>query len=122
MARLPLKSLFCEKFGCPPGDYEERAFRKCLYWHARVLAPVIRVVKPDFFQEDLKLIGYLGEAEGVRDATADLVEYSYLNRAHGRFMHANLNLRVSGKKASQMVNQLFQQASRVKTDSAAPTS
>jgi len=36
---LSLKSLFCAKFGCSPTEYEERAFRKCLYWHARFPAP-----------------------------------------------------------------------------------
>jgi hypothetical protein len=120
MARLPFKSLFCEKFGCSPADYEERAFRMCLYWHAWLLAPVVRVLKPDFFREDFKLIGYLGEAVGVREATADLMEYSLFNRGRGRFLHTGLKIRVSGRKASQIVFQLFQEAGDDEVDAATP--
>src|SRR5208282_6898568 len=99
MERLPFKALFCKKFGCSPADYEERAFRKCLYWHARLAAPLIRMIRPNFFREDLKLIGYLGEATDTREATADLMEYSMTNRGSGRFLQTAFNLRVSGRKA-----------------------
>ena len=110
MARLPFKSLFCEKFGCPPAGYEERAFRKCLYWHARFLAPVIRKISPDFFFEDFKFIRYLGDSLGVRDATVDIRNYSDVNRSNLGFLRTGLKIRVSGQKASRLVHQLFPEA------------
>lgn len=116
MERLPFKSLFCDKFGCPPADYDERAFRKCLYWHARLIAPLLRVIKPGFFREEFKLIEYLGEAVGVREATADLMEYSLLNRGRGRFLQTAFKLRISGRKASRVVFQIFQEAVEAETD------
>jgi len=121
MARLPFKSLFCQRFGCSPAEYEEKAFRKCLFWHARLLAPAIRVIDRDFFREEFKLIGYLGEAEAAREATADLMEYSLLNRGRGRFWQTGFKLRVSGQKASQMVFQLFQEAADAETEASAQT-
>ena len=106
---MPFKVLFCEKFGCPPEGYEERAFRKCLYWHARFLAPVIRMISPDFFFEDFKFIRYLGDSLGVRDATVDIRNYSDVNRRNLEFFRTSLKIRVSGQKANRLVHQLFQQ-------------
>jgi hypothetical protein len=116
--RLPFKSLFCEKFGCPPAAYEERAFRKCLYWHARFLAPVIRTISPDFFFEDFKFIRYLGDSLGVRDATVDIRNFSDVNRRNLEFLRTDLKIRVSGQKANRLVHQLFQRAQEA--EAAAP--
>lgn len=117
MARLPFKSLFCQKFGCPPTEYEERAFRKCLYWHARFLAPVIRKISPDFFVEDFKFIRYLGDSVGVRDATVEIRNYSDVNRRTAEFLRTGLKIRVSGQKAARLVHQLFMEAQKAETAS-----
>ena len=109
MARLPFKSLFCQKFGCPPTEYEERAFRKCLYWHARFLAPLIRKISPDFFHEDFKFIRYLGDSVGVREATVDLQNYKDVNRGNRSLLRTDLKIRVSGRKANRLICQLYQE-------------
>ena len=41
-ANRDLKSLFCERFTCSPAEFEKRAFRKCLYLQARIIAPLLR--------------------------------------------------------------------------------
>jgi hypothetical protein len=107
MARLPFKSLFCERFGCSPDDYEERAFRKFLYWHARFLVPVIRSFKPDYFLEDIKFIRYLGDALDVRQAKVDVLDFRDLNHKHWRFLHTGLRIRVSHRKARRIAFQLL---------------
>ena len=107
MAHLSLKSLFCTKFGCSAAEYEKRAFRKCLYWHARLLAPLLRNIKPHFFLEDFKFIRYLGESEGVRDATADVKNYNDVNRGSRSLLRTGLKIRVSGRKAHRLVHELF---------------
>jgi hypothetical protein len=120
MGRLPFKALFCQEFGCQPSEYEERAFRKCSYWHARLLAPMIRAVKPDFFREEFKLINYLGEATAMREVNADLMEYSLLNRGRGRPLQTGFNLRISGRKTSDVIYKVFQRASPAEEDSSVP--
>lgn len=120
MARLPFKSLFCEKFRFPPAEYDERAFQKCLYWHARFLAPVIRKISRDFFLEDFKFIRYLGDSVGVRDAMVDIRNYSDVNRRNGEFIRTGLKIRVSGQKASRLVHYLFQEAQKAETASPPP--
>ena len=52
MAQREFKVLFCDRFGCPPSEFENRAFKELLYWHAKPLASVIRKFNPDFFDED----------------------------------------------------------------------
>src|ERR1700733_1073813 len=93
MSRLPFKSVFCERFKCSPDDYEEQAFRKLLYWHARFLAPVIRIIKRDFFLEDFKFIRYLGESLDVRQAKVDVLDFKDFDRKHWGLLH-------TGKRAA----------------------
>jgi hypothetical protein len=117
MTRLPFKSLFCEKCGCPPAEYEEQAFRKCLYLHARFLAPVIRKISPDFFHEDFTFIRYLGDSVGVREATVDILNYGTVNHGNRHSVRTGLKIRVSGQKASYLVHQLFMEAQKAETAS-----
>jgi ADP-ribosylglycohydrolase len=107
MASLPFQSLFCERFGCPPEDYEERAFRKLLYWHARLFAPVVRTIKPDFFADDFEFIRYLGNAVDVRQAKVDVLDFRDLDRKHWRLLHTGLRIRVSHRKARRLAFQLL---------------
>jgi len=44
----------------------------CLYGGARLLAPLIRKIRPGYFERDFRLIRYLGEAPGHRDAMNEL--------------------------------------------------
>jgi hypothetical protein len=80
MTPRPFKTLFCERFSCSPQEYEERAFRRCLYRHAWFLAPIIPKFDPKFFREDFKFIGHLGQSVSVTDASIDVAEYGDLNR------------------------------------------
>ncbi len=107
MAHMPFKSLFCEKYKCSPEDYEERAFRMTLYWHARLLAPVIRLVWPAFFEEDLKFIRYLAEAIDARQAKVDVLDFKDSDRKNWRLLHSGLRIRVSHRKARRIAFQIF---------------
>lgn len=110
MAPQEFRSLFCKRFNCPTSEYEERAFKECLYWHARLLAPVLRRVKPDYFAEDFKFIGYLGEVTGVREAKANAADFQDANLARPSFWRRRLKIRVSGRKATGLAYELFSEA------------
>ncbi len=107
MAQQEFRALFCQAFNCPPSEYEERAFRKCLYWHARLVAPLLRPLSPHFFEEDFKFIRYLGASTGLRDANVDLLNFRDLNLGRPTFWRTSLKLRVSGRKASSLVQRFF---------------
>jgi hypothetical protein len=102
--------LFCERFGCPICEYQERAFRQCLYWHAKPLAAILRRLNPDFFAEDFKFIRYLGEADEVREASANVADFR--DGTKRTFLRNTMKIRVSGRKATRLAQQLFSDARR----------
>jgi hypothetical protein len=112
---VPFKSLFCERFGCSPEAYEERAFKTFLYWHARCLAPLVRAIDRDFFVEDFKFIRYLGDALDVRQAKVDVLDFKDLDRKHWRLLHSGLKIRVSHRKARRLAFRLFGEADQPDT-------
>ncbi len=112
--------LFCRHVHCQPSAYVETAFRKCLYWHARILAPLVRRLAPEFFAEDIKFITYLGACTGLREITADLQTFRDVNLGRRNFWRTGLRIRVSGRKAGRLAERLMAQerktAATAKTD------
>jgi hypothetical protein len=107
MPNLPFKSLFCERFGCSPEEYEERAFREFLYFHARFLAPLVRAIKPGFFHDDFEFIRYLGAALDSRQAKVDVLDFKDLDRKRWRLLHSGFMIRVSARKARRLAFKLL---------------
>ena len=109
-ARKPereFRVLFCERFDCPPAEFENRAFRELLYWHAKPLAPLIHKLNPEFFEEDFKFIQYLGDASCRREAKANAADFKDANHARRNFLRTGLRIRVSGMKATKLAHRLF---------------
>jgi hypothetical protein len=107
MAVRKLQALFCQRFDCPPSDYESQALGKLLYPHARILVPVIRTLKPEFPEEDLTFVHYLGEAEDFQEAEGIVADFREVNRVSRSFFRKRCKLRVSGRKAGELVRELF---------------
>jgi hypothetical protein len=101
------RALFCERLHCLPSDYEERVFRACLYRHAKLVAPVLRKMKPDLFTRDFKFIGYLGETTEPIQAIECALDYQDANFAARSFLRTVCRIRVSGRKAVALARQLF---------------
>ena len=101
------RSLFCEEHRCLPAEFEERAFRACLYWRARILAPLIRLIWPGYFDTDFELIRYLAETPGRRDAMNEMAAYMEVNDTRGSFARRVLRIRISSRKTSQLIERLF---------------
>jgi hypothetical protein len=110
------RSLFCHHFKCPSSSYEDRAFKELLYRHARVVAPLIRTVRPAFFVEDFKFIHYLAEATDLREARSCAAEFQDANAANRKFLRTRMRLRVSGLKASKLADLLFSLPNRESID------
>jgi hypothetical protein len=102
-----LEVLFCRRFHCDNAEFEQRAFRQCLYWHARLLAPLLRWVRPGFFDKDLKFIRYLGAATNWEEAKVDINNFCLVNIGEPSLSRQDLRLRVSGRKASRLARELL---------------
>ncbi|MGD1084287.1 MAG: hypothetical protein ABSA47_05970 [Verrucomicrobiota bacterium] len=103
-----LRSLFCERFRCAPDEFERRAYRKCLYLHARMIAPLLSRLTPRSFERDLLFIRYLGNAKDAREVAQEIVALHDHDRFKPQFARYALRLRVSGRKASALALRLFQ--------------
>src|SRR5665213_121329 len=93
-----LKSLFCERFGCPPSSFESRALRKCRYFHACLIAPLLRLLAPGLRKRDLEFIDYFGKARSRQEATAEIADLHYIDRAEPLFARRTLRPRISIRK------------------------
>jgi hypothetical protein len=82
-------------------------FRKCLYFHARLLAPLLRLIKPDYFERDLRFAHYFGNATDWRQATFEIQSFCYEDHIQPSFARTTLRLRVSGRKANEVVLKFF---------------
>ena len=102
-----LRLLFCERFNCPPSEYEKRALRKCLYLHARIIAPLLRWLHPGCFERDLVFIDYFGKAKNWREVTAEVAALHYQDLTEPRFARKALRIRISARKASKLASKLF---------------
>ncbi len=106
MSEPTFERLFCALYRCAPAQFEERALKKLLYPHARLMAPFLMAVNPDFFFQDLRLIQHLRQSTDVRDATNDLMNFKDAAANQG-FWRGSLRLRISGRKAGKLARQLF---------------
>jgi len=101
-------ALFCKQQNCPVSEYEERAFRMCLYWRARILAPLIRAIRPRFFDRDFTLIRYLATCRSRRNAINELAAFTENISSSGGFARKVLRIRISARKTNVLVNQVFE--------------
>jgi hypothetical protein len=105
------KEAFCERFNCPPEQYERRLFWRCLYRHALPLAALIHWLDTEFyrdvFREDFDFIREIGT---VKDEDVFQVE---LDRFYGRnvrdkgWIRGTLLVRVSGKRLLKSKRHVF---------------
>jgi hypothetical protein len=102
-----LKSLFCERLQCPPSEFEKRAFQKCLYFHARVIAPLLRLFDPGWFERDLQFIRDLGNAKSWPQVIAELDAFRYREHLQPVYARSKWRLRVSARKANKLAFDLF---------------
>jgi hypothetical protein len=103
------RTLFCKRYQCQPSEFEEQAFRMCLYWRARILAPFITAIRPRYFERDLLLIRYLAKAPGRRDAQNELAAHIEANDARGGFARKMLRIRISARKVNSLLWRLFEE-------------
>jgi hypothetical protein len=101
------EDLFCRHFDCPCSHYEKAAFRELLYGHAKLVAPVIASLRMACFAEDFRFVRDLGEATDLREAMACVADFQVANIASRRVWRTTLKLRVSGRKATRLAQQLF---------------
>jgi hypothetical protein len=68
---------------------------------------VVQKLNPDFFAEDFNFIRHLSVATNWREAREDVIDFREAHASRRSFLRTGLKIRVSGRKASKLVQQLF---------------
>ena len=96
------RDLYCAQFRCPPEQFVNRIFRRCLFLHAKPAAWVIVFINKWYFNTDFYFIKNVGNLTNPRDFGGE--ESQYLRSVHyeGGLRHF-LRLRISNRRLHRLV-------------------
>lgn len=94
--------LYCEKHGLNLEDYEKTVLSRGLYPHARLIAPLWRLLWPEHFVADLDFVRGVGRLRRFREFFYEAEEFAH-HPANRGFWRLTANLRVSSRALRRMV-------------------
>lgn len=102
---------FCRRHNLPPERYVRAVLTRSMYPHARLVAPIIRLLSTDHFTADIDLVRGVGRIRSPRDFQTELADFAH-HPANEGFLRETLRLRVSAKRLQDLVkNHLARPAS-----------
>ncbi len=96
--------LYCEQHQIGPEAYETSVLNRALYPHARLLAPVIRVLWSDHFAADLDLVRSVTTVRRVRDVQNEMDAFAY-HPANVGVLRRFFRLRASSTRLHRLVRE-----------------
>lgn len=106
---------YCAQHGVRPEDYETVVVQRALYGHARLLAPLVRMVWPDYFTADEEFVQNVGRLTRMRDFIHESEEFVHHPANHG-FWRSVLYVRVSARKLRRIVRETIRPEAAGETD------
>ncbi len=97
---------FCEHTGCAPEQFEQRLLRRGLHRRSLPLALLMRALRPDYFDLELRTLRYLGDSESTSEFRAELDTYRFEYRRKGGPLRRVLGVRLSGRRLMAILDQL----------------
>ena len=98
--------IFCERYHLPPENYIPEMLQRTLYPRARMVAPVIRLFVPGFFDADRDFVRGVGLIRRVGDLGDEVTEFHLHPRNRG-FLRRALKIRVSCQRVSRVVSEVM---------------
>ncbi len=92
------KTAFCERFACPENKYADRAYRKCLTPHGRLLWPIIHLLERQYFVPDRLLFEHLADVTDWPRFDTELEAFTREDAMLGNVLRRVLGIRVSVKR------------------------
>ena len=100
--RQAFVTTFCQQHGLTPVQFNDVVFRKALFPHARLLAPVILKIAPRYFEPDFDFVRNVGEMRRLRDYHAEADAFFSHPNNRG-FLRLALRLRISVTRLSDLM-------------------
>lgn len=113
--------LYCETNGLTAEQYPARVLAETLYPHARMVAPLLKLLSPAFFSADIEFVQSVGQLRRFREYFAEADEFAHhpLNRG---FWRVTLNLRVSSRRLRRLVRRTLHPVSTEPDETGADSS
>jgi hypothetical protein len=92
---------FCKFYGVQPDDYARTVFRLTAYRGARILAPLLRLLNPDYFACDYSFIRNVGALQRPEDLI-DEIRYYFWHPWNRGLLRRTLRLRVSAGRMTKL--------------------
>jgi hypothetical protein len=99
--------IFCERHNLPPESYIPEMLQRTLYPRARMVAPVIRLFAPGFFDADRDFVRAVGLIRRMEDLGDEVTEFHLHPRNRG-FLRRALKIRVSCQRMSGVVGEVLE--------------
>lgn len=106
MTEKTFAELYCEKHRLEKKDYEQAILSRSLYPHARVLAPLVRILGPDHFAADLDFVRSVGRLRRFREFFYEAEEFAH-HPANRGFWRLTANIRVSSRALRRIVRSIL---------------
>jgi len=98
--------LFCEQYHLPPESYVPEMLRRTFYPRTRMIAPIMRMFSPGFFDADRDFVRGVGLMRRADDLGGEVTEFHLHPRNRG-FLRRVLKLRVSCQRVSHVVGEVL---------------
>lgn len=104
MTEKNFSELYCIQQGIPPEEFEAAVLKRALYPHARMVAPLVKILWPEFFAADLDFVRSAGRLRRFRDFFHESEEFAH-HPANTGMLRSLLNVRVSSRSIRRMVKE-----------------
>lgn len=104
--RRTFRDRFCAQFHCAPHYFERRVLRQCFHRYAQWPCRFLLNFFPSYFEQDLELIGLLGQTRRFSDCKEQLAIFRAKYKPAG-FFRGRLKIRASGRKILRLAKSVF---------------
>jgi hypothetical protein len=111
MSTIPFSEAYCRRHHLSLDRFEHAVLARALYPHARILAPLIRFMKPDHFAADLDLVRGTGQLRRLRDFGVEATDFAHHPAPAniGSLRHV-LRLRASTQRLRRLVQETLHES------------
>lgn len=102
MTEKTFAELYCEKHGLKPEEYDGVVLQRALYPHARLVAPLVRLMSEEHFAADLDFVRSVARLRRFREFFYEAEEFAH-HPANRGFWRLTANIRISSRALRRMV-------------------
>ncbi len=115
MTEKTFAELYCEKHGLRAENYEHAVMNRSLYFHARLLAPLVSFLWPQHFAADLDFVRSVARLRRYREFFFESEEFAH-HPANRGFWRLTAHVRISSRKLRRIVRSTLHQEVEVEAD------